>query len=156
GETIDNDFRALHLGAGARGLSVFRPGATCLAHAHDGCAAIARCLGYKNEKMGEPKCRPDHDRCDGNVLRNDYSSVDGTCLGLTCSAAARTCLGAGEGAACDVHTFASSCRDGRPVVCYDDVVRIGPRCDDFGLTCDDFEASGFVRSKMCRGSGAPC
>jgi hypothetical protein len=120
----------------------------CAAAVTEGCEGVRACYGL-SDVQGTETCNT----CQDNVAV--FCGVDLTTrwncdqIGATCQDG--YCLAPGE-ELCD-GTFDAECDgEGRPLSC-DDIVRIGPRCADFGLTC---QVDDFGIEAQCQGTGGEC
>jgi len=117
-------------------LSDYRGFVECIDSKHNGCQAVADCIGIVRDFSG-----PCADRCDGNTLEACDDSVK---VRVDCTKLGRTCkLTTSNGARC-VRADALDCPDaslsacgddGRPKYCQYEQVTDGVECSKYGLTC---------------------
>jgi hypothetical protein len=125
----------------------------CLAAKKNGCGAITDCLGISYSSgtacSGDVKCNGKiHEEC---VSPNSKLSVDCSRLGLDCVTNKFAYCGGPTRPPCEGATFTPSCDDGVPVGCEDGNTVRGPRCADFGATCEVASAGA-----TCKGAGGAC
>lgn len=123
--------------------------ARCLATTGGGCNALRTCAGLSVDQSGpcDRACAGNvATECEGNTKYvSDCARVGQVCVNGRCRP---------SGAACDATTFSPSCDQGAPKICSSALVRGGPKCADFGLSCGVASTSG--GTPTCRGDGPAC
>ncbi len=119
----------------------YRAWVTCIDEKRNGCQAITDCMGVSADLTG-----PCADSCMGDVSVgcDDQLKVHVDCAfyGEICHASTASCAPA-DAVACDSSTFARRCSpDGRVISCSSGFEHAGPKCADYGLTCNGEQCAG--------------
>ncbi len=119
--------------------------AECLSTAGDGCGALTTCLGisYESSTLECPF------ECAAGILHGCTGALEVT---YDCNIRERECdeqfgcVVPGT-ARCEEGSAGSCSDDGRPLLCNDGLLDVGPSCEDFGLACGE---------GRCRADGESC